>query len=82
MLCCEVDAARAWSFPMAVSITPTQMTWDTVTYGHVGGVPGTSTSVSLQSPYYSGTEAYVMFVNENVTATCANWINWYGSLPN
>ncbi|KAI7542134.1 hypothetical protein KC331_g8143 [Hortaea werneckii] len=61
---------------MAVSITPTQMTWDTVTYGHVGGVPGTSTSVSLQSPYYSGTEAYVMFVNENVTATCANWINW------
>ncbi|RMY31227.1 hypothetical protein D0866_07437 [Hortaea werneckii] len=50
---------------MAVSITPTQTTWDTVTYGHVGGVPGTSTSVSLQYPNYSGTKAYVMFINEN-----------------
>ncbi|KAI7711660.1 hypothetical protein KC353_g8828 [Hortaea werneckii] len=61
---------------MAVSITPTPTTWDTVTYGHVGGVPGTSTSVSLQYPNYSGTKAYVMFINENVTATCANWVNW------
>ncbi|GAB1741054.1 hypothetical protein NU219Hw_g6304t1 [Hortaea werneckii] len=45
---------------MAASITPTQTIWDTVTYGHVGGVPGTSTLVSLQSPNYIGTQAYVM----------------------
>lgn len=82
MASCEVDAVRTRSLSMAVSTTPTQTTWDTVTYGHVGGVPGTSTSLSLQSPNYSGTEAYVMFVNENVTATCPNWINWYDALPN